>query len=118
MGFDMIERYRKEKGLTQKELADLAGVPLGTLTKIVTGETTNPKLGTIQALARVLDKRLDDFDEAPPVILAPNADNTCVESLKGDDVADAISMFASLPSEALGDLKIILEFLQYKYSKK
>lgn len=76
MGLKKIEQFRKEKGITQKELSLLSGVPLGTLTKIITGETSDPKLETIKAITRALGCTLDelgdeitdsDYDKASPV---------------------------------------------------
>jgi hypothetical protein len=50
-------------------------------------------------------------------VLAPTIDGSSVESLQGGDLADAIAMFSKLPPEALGELKILVEFLHYKYAK-
>ncbi|HHV63856.1 MAG TPA: helix-turn-helix transcriptional regulator [Peptococcaceae bacterium] len=63
MGFEIITKLRKEKGLTLKQLSEKSGVPLGTLNKIVNGITKDPKLDTLKAISKVLDCTLDDFDD-------------------------------------------------------
>lgn len=68
MGLEIINKLKKERNLTLQELSDLSGVPLGTLNKITSGITKDPKLETLKALAKVLGCTLDDFDDTynPP----------------------------------------------------
>lgn len=63
MGLEIINQLKKEKGLTNEELSQKSGVPLGTLGKITSGITKDPKLETLKAIARVLNCSLDDFDD-------------------------------------------------------
>ena len=63
MGLEIIEEYKKKLGLTTAELAERSGVPKGTLDKILSGVTKDPKLETLKAIARVLGLSLDDFDD-------------------------------------------------------
>lgn len=65
MGLDKIEEYKKRLGMTTAELAEKSGVPKGTLDKILSGVTKDPKLETLKAIARVLGCTLDDFDDEP-----------------------------------------------------
>lgn len=45
------------------QLAEKANITLSTLYKITSGFNNNPKLSTLQAIARVIGCTLDDFDE-------------------------------------------------------
>ena len=63
MGFEIINKLKKEKGLTNSQIAKKAGITVSTLDKITAGINTNPKLDTLQAICRVLGCRLDDFDD-------------------------------------------------------
>lgn len=63
MGLEIINKLKKEKGLTNEELSQRSGVPLGTLSKITSGITKDPKLETLKSIAKVLDCSLDDFDD-------------------------------------------------------
>ncbi|WP_310602537.1 helix-turn-helix domain-containing protein [Anaerosporobacter sp.] len=63
MGLEIIEEYKKKLGLTTAELAERSGIPKGTLDKILSGVTKDPKLETLKAIARVLGLSLDDFDD-------------------------------------------------------
>ena len=61
MNVNFINQKRKELGYTVPELAEPAGLPLGTLSKITAGINDNPKLETLRALAKALKCSLDDF---------------------------------------------------------
>ena len=61
MGFEIINKLKKEQNLTNAQLADLSGVTLSTLDKITSGANKNPKLDTLQAICRVLGCTLNDF---------------------------------------------------------
>lgn len=62
---DRINAIRKAKKISIDELCERSGVPKGTLSKITAGITSNPTLDTVQAIAKALDCRLDDFDDPP-----------------------------------------------------
>ena len=63
MGLEKIKEYQKKMGITSQELSERSGVPKGTLDKILSGVTKDPKLETLKAIARVLHLSLDDFDD-------------------------------------------------------
>ena len=65
MGLEKIAEYKKKLGLTTEELSLRSGVPVGTLNKILSGATRDPKLETLKAIARVLGLSLNDFDDEP-----------------------------------------------------
>lgn len=65
MGLEKIAEYKKKLGLTTEELSVRSGVPVGTLNKILSGATRDPKLETLKAIARVLGLTLNDFDDEP-----------------------------------------------------
>ena len=63
--------------MTTEELSRRSGVPVGTLNKILSGATKDPKLETLKAIARVLGLTLNDFDdavEAEPQTIAAHFD--------------------------------------------
>ncbi|MBQ3335533.1 MAG: helix-turn-helix domain-containing protein [Eubacteriaceae bacterium] len=60
---DNIKAIKKQKGLTNKDLAEISGVPLNTLSKILCGMTTNPTINTLMALANALDCKIWEFFE-------------------------------------------------------
>ncbi|MEY0256353.1 helix-turn-helix domain-containing protein [Morganella morganii] len=54
-GFPLrLKHAMKEAGLTQKELAERAGVSQGFVIKLVTGQTQNPESSYIRSIADVL----------------------------------------------------------------
>lgn len=100
MGFEIINKLKKEKGLTNAQLAQMSGVTLSTLDKITAGINTNPKLDTLQAICRALGCRLDDFDDAP-IKNAPSQRD------EADEIAD---VYRKLDDHGKGAVKAILHF--------
>ena len=66
MGFEIINKIKKERGLTNAQIAEMSGITLSTLDKITSGVNKNPKLDTLQAICKVLGCTLNDFDEDAP----------------------------------------------------
>lgn len=58
-----VKMYRKKQGLTQTDLANLAGLNIRQIQKIENGEskTENITLKTMQAIAQVLNVKIDDL---------------------------------------------------------
>jgi transcriptional regulator with XRE-family HTH domain len=56
-----IKRFRNQKELTQKQLAEKAGITLFTLTKIEGGKTPDPRIDTLRRIADELDIKVDDL---------------------------------------------------------
>lgn len=56
MGFaENLNLCKEKKGMTIASLASVSGVPVGTLSKLLSGAIAEPKLQTVLALARALD---------------------------------------------------------------
>ncbi|MBN1915875.1 DNA (cytosine-5-)-methyltransferase [Candidatus Dojkabacteria bacterium] len=58
-----IERERKIRGLTQKDLAERSGVTYSTITKLESGVQHNPTIETVVRIANALDVRIDTLIE-------------------------------------------------------
>ncbi|HRN70083.1 MAG TPA: helix-turn-helix transcriptional regulator [Candidatus Woesebacteria bacterium] len=56
-----IKRARKKLGLTQEQLAVKAGIPYATLSKIESGQVTNPTVSTLKKIADALNISVDDI---------------------------------------------------------
>lgn len=53
MTIQEMKRKKQEKGYTYAQMAELSGVPLGTIQKIFSGETLSPRYDTLNALERL-----------------------------------------------------------------
>ena len=60
MTIQEMKEKKREKGYTYVQMAELSGVPLGTIQKIFSGETESPRYDTLQTLERL-------FTEIPAV---------------------------------------------------
>ena len=58
-----IREYKKKLGYSTRQLSELSAVPLGTLQKILQGETKTPRYHTMQALERVLLRNEQGYKE-------------------------------------------------------
>lgn len=56
-----IKRIKKEKNLTNEVLADISGISVGTLNKLLSGASADPKISTFLALSRALGVSLDEI---------------------------------------------------------
>lgn len=54
MNLDELKRRKKEAGFTNEDLAEVSGVPLGTVQRIMSGATKNPRRSTWEALEKAL----------------------------------------------------------------
>ena len=61
MNIQEMKEKKKEKGYTNEQIAELSGVPLGTVQKIFTGETKSPRYDTLEALARIFENSDRDY---------------------------------------------------------
>lgn len=56
-----LKSIMKIRGIGNKELAEKTGIPLGTLNKIIYGDTKKPTLDNMIAISKALNCTLDDF---------------------------------------------------------
>ncbi len=56
---DRIKQIKTEKKITNDQLSDMTGIPLGTLSKILAGISDSPKLSNIVAICAALECSLD-----------------------------------------------------------
>ena len=56
---DSIKKIKKEKNLTNEALSEMSGISLGTLNKLLSGATEDPKLSTLAALRKTFDVSMD-----------------------------------------------------------
>ena len=54
MNLEKMKQRKKDLHLTNQELSERSGVPLGTINKIFSGATKSPKYTTLLALETVL----------------------------------------------------------------
>ena len=61
MTIEEMKQRKLQKGYSYAHISNLSGVPLGTIQKIFSGETTHPRYATLQALEQVLKEQKDDM---------------------------------------------------------
>ena len=51
---DELREIKEKKGYTYTQICDFSGVPIGTIIKIFSGQTTNPRRSTLDAIEKML----------------------------------------------------------------
>ena len=60
MTSDYLKALKLKKNLTNQELSDLSGVPVGTINRIMANQTDNPSFQTVCDIVIALDGSLDE----------------------------------------------------------
>ncbi|MBR1820077.1 MAG: helix-turn-helix domain-containing protein [Clostridia bacterium] len=81
-----LAQLKNENGLTTDALSQRSGIPRGTINKILNGETRNPTIGTLAALADALDCPLAYLCDERASVAAPPEDIPGVYKL-GDEAS-------------------------------
>jgi transcriptional regulator with XRE-family HTH domain len=76
---DRIKKLKNEQKLTNDQLAERSGIPLGTLSKILAGMSDSPKLSNIIAICNALDCSVE-------YIVSGTPENTNNYSLSGEEI--------------------------------
>lgn len=56
-----IRKYRKEKGMTMREMAEKSGISVGYLSHLEKGSRDNPSKEVMENIAIVLNKSIPDI---------------------------------------------------------
>lgn len=59
MWLDTLKELKQNKGMTAKQIADRSGLPERTVKRVLSGDTANPYLDTLQRIATALGSTLD-----------------------------------------------------------
>ena len=100
---DYIERIKKiksERKITNEQLSELTGIPLGTLSKILAGISDSPKLVNIVAIADALGCTLD-------YIVSGVTENTNNYTLSPDEIT-LVEDFRRLDSHGCELVKLVM----------
>ncbi len=62
MTIEEMKQRKLQKGYSYAQISELSGVPLGTVQKIFSGDTSHPRYATLQALEQVLKEQDDSME--------------------------------------------------------
>jgi len=97
---DEVRRIRNERGLSQRRLAELAGVNKVTLVHIETGKSS-PNVETLEKLAAALEVEVADFFPKPQApLFPPDAEQRRAQDL-GQDWSDRVHEILEYHEDAL-----------------
>lgn len=93
MGLEKLNERKKALGIKTEELSKLSGVPMGTLNKILSGQSKKPTLESVMAIAHALGCSVDELSDGyaktrPDALTSTEADLiTRFRLLQPDDQA-------------------------------
>lgn len=70
MVVEKLKKLKEKSRLTNQQLADLSGVPVSTIARILAGDTPNPQFQTIADLVIAMGGSLDEFCGIEPRTVA------------------------------------------------
>ena len=56
-----LKLLKEKRKLTNQQLSDLSGVPVGTINRILSGQTDNPSFQTVCDMVMAMDGSLDEL---------------------------------------------------------
>ena len=61
MNIDRIKEIMKDKGICAKDIVDAAGLPKATVSEILNGVSSNPRIETVKKIACALGVTIDEI---------------------------------------------------------
>jgi len=127
-----IERLRKQKQMSQPELAEKAGVSKGYIYMLEAGEMTNPSLDVLMKIAAALDSTIAELVGEPTVVARPVAQEIpdtlrqfikerkkAGEPLSEDDLISlANTQFRGQRPQTVDDWRYVYEFFKRTLGKR
>lgn len=104
---EKIKFYRKEKGITQQQLADKIDKTLSSVKKYESGYTT-PPIKVIKEIAKALNISLDCLIEN---------EKDCDDNIVTLALHNANGIDDELPEEAQKEIESFIEYIKQKYKK-
>lgn len=95
MWLDNLRELKKEKGVTNKYIAEATNLPERTVTRIFAGDTDNPYVDTLHRIVTVLDGSLDSILADTKVVVG-GADLITLQEEKDASNAEAERLTAEL----------------------
>lgn len=62
---ERLTEMKQDAGLSNRKLAELSGVPEGTVNKILSGNTTRPSFEDVEAIVRAMGRGIDEIFGEP-----------------------------------------------------
>lgn len=112
-----IQRIMQQKGITEAELVRQTHIPQTTLNKILTGETIDPRISTLQLLASYFDTTVDDLYKGNNDLYNHKkiVDIQSVPILSWSDCIDGTKYMDSLNHESQINWIVIEQLTKYTY---
>lgn len=58
---EVLSQMKKNAGLTNREIAEISGIPEATVTKVMNGDTSSPNLITVGGIVKALGGSMDEI---------------------------------------------------------
>jgi transcriptional regulator with XRE-family HTH domain len=114
MGLEKINTIKKLKAMTSAQLSKESKVPLGTLNKILNGQTRNPTYEVVSAIARTLGCTVDDFADNSQEDKDGKSDATLTFLMLSRDEKDILVKYRQLSAAFKEDIH---DYVDMKFAK-
>jgi len=97
-----LKLLKKKRKITNEKLSELSHTPLGTINKLFSGNTEDPKLSTVIAVCKVLDVSVDD------IIRGTSADNSAKQISLTEEESRTLTNLRKLDSHSRNLISTII----------
>ena len=84
MTVEEMRTRKKQYGYSCEQIAEMSGVPLGTVQKIFSGITKTPRYDTLRQLESVFIREVRRSDADQPLVLREMQQSFCTEKKQGE----------------------------------
>ena len=97
MWLDNLKNLKKEKGMSTKQIVEKTGLPEKTVSRILSGETDNPRIDTLHRITTALGVYLDDIFAESTVVVAPKTlaevkENADALKIENTELKEAVAL--------------------------
>ena len=117
MLYEKLSERKKEMGLTTEQLSQMSGVPVGTINKILSGETRSPRYDTLRALETVLYAGRGEKDGGGRADLVREAANYSVKRQGEYTVEDYLNLPEDARAELIDGVLVFLEAPEFTHQE-
>lgn len=99
---EYLSKLKDKKNLTQQQIAELSGVPMGTVSRILAGQVECPSFQAVADITKALGGSLDEFAGIKPPV-CPSAEEPAGAAVRYERDQSYEDKLASIYKKSLDD---------------
>ena len=104
-----LNQYKETSGLTNQQIADKSGVPVGTVNRIMAGQTEEPSFSTIAKIVKATGGSLDEI-----IGIEPKTVTITETKITDADGVESVVYNIDFTGKSAEEINVITEYLKYE----